>query len=89
MCCFREENCGKRAADAQVEGEDAAENGGKSAAVETATKDATGESATKIADQNQVVLFSYAALRCSPPLSERFSFVVMHTPLRCLPPRSM
>ena len=95
MCCFREENCGKSAADAQVVGEDAEENGGKSAAVETAANggksaavetaanggksaavetavggDATGESATEIADKNQVVFFSYAALRCSPPLSD-------------------
>ena len=28
-------------------------------------------------------------LRCSPPLSERCCFVVMHAPLRCLPPLSM
>ena len=83
MCCFREENGGKSAADAQVVGKDAEENGGKSAAVETAAnggksaavetavgEDATGESATEIADKNQVVFFSYAALRCSPPLSD-------------------
>ena len=108
----REENGGKNAADAQaqVAAEDAEENGGKSAAAETAANggksaaaetaangdgkrasvesatekrchyknrlkkckgDATRESATEIADKNQVVFFfSYAALRCSPPLSD-------------------
>ena len=83
MCCFREENGGKSAADAQVVGEDAEDNGGKSAAVATAANGvksvavetavgevAAGESAKEIADKNQVVFFSYAALRCSPPLSD-------------------
>ena len=73
MCCFREEN-ENSAADAIVVAEDAVETaatGGKSAAVETAVGgDAAGESSTEIADKNQVVFFSYAALRCSPPLSD-------------------
>ena len=103
MCCFREEPGGKSVADAQVVGEDAAETAVETeeTAVETAVGgDATGESAAEIADKNQVVFFSYAALRCSPPLSDnaiavftatlrKLFFVVMHAPLRCLPPLSM
>ena len=60
MCCFREEPGGKSVADAQVVGEDAAETAVETeeTAVETAVGgDATGESATEIADKNQVVFF--------------------------------
>ena len=73
MCCFREEPGGKSVADAQVVGEDAAETAVETEETAVATAvggDATGESATEIADKNQVVFFSYAALRCSPPLSD-------------------
>ena len=58
---------------------EAEENGGKSDAVETAASGgtsavvgeaATGDNATEIVDKSQVVFFSYAALRCSPPLSD-------------------
>ena len=108
MCCFREENCGQSAANAQSVGDvETAPPGVKSAAVDTAVKeDATDEIANEIADKTQVVCFFLCCiavftatlrqcnsqtvqLRCSPPLSERFFFVVMQTPLRRLPPRSM
>ena len=108
MCvCVRKE---KEAEEKDGKGDkvETAASDGKSAVVEEA---ATGDNATEIADKSQVVFFSYAALRCSPPLSdnatlrqcnsqavqlrcspplsERCCFVVMHAPLRCLPPLSM
>ena len=112
MFCFREENCGNSAANAQGVGNDAEEIGGRSAAVETAPhggKSAAVDTdviATEIADKNQVVCFFLCCiavftatlkqcnsqtvqLQCSPPLSERCFFGVMHAPLRCLPPLSI
>ena len=108
MCCFREENCGQSAANAQSVGDvETAPPGVKSAAVDTAVKeDATDDIANELADKTQVVCFFLCCiavftatlrqcnsqtvqLRCSPPLSERCFFGVMHAPLRCLPPLSM
>ena len=69
MCCFREENCGNSAANAQGVGNDAEEIGGRSAAVETAPhggKSAAVDTdviATEIADKNQVVCF-FLMLHC-------------------------
>ena len=108
MCCFREEPGGKSVADAQVVGEDAAETAVETeeTAGETAGGgDATGESATEIADKNQVVFFlmlhcgvhrhsqtvqlSDSAIAVFTATLRKLFFVVMHAPLRCLPPLSM
>ena len=102
MCvCVRKE---KEAEEKDGKGDkvETAASDGKSAVVEEA---ATGDNATEIADKSQVVFFlcciavftatlrqcnsQTVQLRCSPPLSERCCFVVMHAPLRCLPPLSM
>ena len=59
MCCFREENCGQSAANAQRVGDvETAPLGVKSAAVDTAVKeDATDDIANELADKTQVVCF--------------------------------